>query len=74
MNISGYDNWKLATPDYTEMVSDCCGTNFTHDYEYDDLLCETCGNQCEEIWEDEYRERERMDYEEMMSDERRINQ
>lgn len=68
MNIAGYDNWKLATPDYTDIVSNCCGTEFTHDYDYDELICETCGEVCEEIWEDEYMQRVKLDWDEMMRD------
>ncbi len=27
-----YDQWKLASPDYTEMVSRCCGAEYEEIY------------------------------------------
>ena len=53
-----YDDWKLATPDYTEMVSRCCGTDYKEVYsemhDEDKLLCSECNEYCEEIEEYEY--------------------
>ena len=67
-----YDQWKLASPDYTEMVSRCCGAEYEEVYseifDEDKLLCSECNEYCEEIEEYEYQEIQRENYLEDMRD------
>jgi len=67
-----YDQWKLASPDYTEMVSRCCGAEceevYSEMFDEDKLLCSECNEYCEEIEEYEYQEIQRENYLEDMRD------
>ena len=61
-----YDNWKLATPDYSDLVTSCCGAevetkeSLAHDDKYD--YCSCCGEtDIEAIEPYEYDERKRED-------------
>tara|TARA_R100001510_G_scaffold50566_1_gene49683 strand:+ start:1627 stop:1866 length:240 start_codon:yes stop_codon:yes gene_type:complete len=74
-----YDQWKLASPDYTEMVSRCCGAEVVdsidneNDIEtIDDYVCCECQDYCDIIEDYEYKAIRRENYLEMMEDERRI--
>jgi len=54
-----YDNYKLATPEYNDQVSSCCGAEITeyerHDeYCYTAVICDDCEQECEEIPYSEY--------------------
>lgn len=71
-----YDQWKLASPDYTEMVSRCCGAEYVDsiDNENDietmeDYVCCECQDYCDIIEEYEYQEIQRENYLEDMRDE-----
>ena len=52
-----YDRWKLSSPDEKDMVSSCCGAEYSEDNE-----CESCGHECKTIDEDEYFELEKESY------------
>lgn len=68
MDIAGYDNWKLATPDdYYEMVSNCCGANLDEVEE----ICMSCGEDCVAIEDYEYKELKKEEWAEFLSDESR---
>lgn len=82
MNISGYDNWKLSSPNYSEMVSSCCGSDYSdaEDNELDlDILeelgeayvCDSCGDGCDIMDEEEYAFDRHESYLEDLADERR---
>ena len=68
-----YDDWKLASPDYSEMVSSCCGAEYEEIYsemfDEDKLLCSECNEYCEIIEDYEYEEIQRENYLEDMRDE-----
>jgi len=54
-----YDNYKLATPEYNDNVSSCCGDEITEyeryeEYCYNALICDSCGEECEQITYNEY--------------------
>ena len=78
-----YDNWKLASPPEYSQVSECCGADTTENKvcfddetidEYDGLVCDDCGCECELIDEEEYRSGMRESYLEDMADEIRHNE
>jgi hypothetical protein len=61
-----YDKWKLATPDYSELVTSCCGVEVEtkESLAYDDKIeyCSCCGDtDIEAIEQYEYDERRRED-------------
>jgi hypothetical protein len=66
-----YDDWKLATPDYSDMVSDCCGSEYElwNDEEY--YICSKCGDECITIEDYEYEEIQRENYEEERAEAKR---
>ena len=68
-----YDQWKLASPDYTEMVSDCCGDEHYEEIEDENgdeqIVCTTCGYYCDTIEDYEYEAIQRENYLEDMRDE-----
>ena len=73
-----YDNWKLATPEYTQMVSSCCGGEcvVSIDKENDidtneEYVCNECHDYCELIEEHEWDDRQRERYEEERADAKR---
>ena len=70
-----YDDWKLATPDYSDMVSDCCGDEWeeTENEEYGEIgiMCIACGDWCDTIEDYEYKEIQRENYEEERADAKR---
>lgn len=70
--MDNYDNWKLSSPNYTEMVSSCCGSEYEEVYsemfDEDKILCSECNEYCEITEEYEYKEQQRESYEEMMRD------
>jgi len=65
-----YDDWKLATPDYAEMVSHCCGTEYNEDD--DGHTCLRCGEECETVDEREYDVQQKEALAEMRMDEERL--
>tara|TARA_R110000744_G_scaffold376373_1_gene490583 strand:+ start:182 stop:412 length:231 start_codon:yes stop_codon:yes gene_type:complete len=71
-----YDDWKLATPDYEEMVSDCCGQDWEEtENEVDGeigIVCIACGDWCDTIEEREYNELQKQERAEMRMDEERL--
>ena len=71
-----YDNWKLATPDYSDLVTLCCGAevetkeSLAHDDKYD--YCSCCGDTDIEVIEQyEYDDIQKEKYAEMYEDEKR---
>ena len=68
-----YDDWKLASPNYTEDVSECCGAEVTEETieEEDVILCDSCGEECVLIDEEEYKHNRWESYQEDLADERR---
>ena len=70
-----YDDWKLATPNYSEMVSACCGAEYEEIYsemfDEDKLLCSECNEYCEEIEDYEYEAIQRENYEEERAEAKR---
>lgn len=85
MMISGYDNWKLASPHYSDMVSSCCGSEYEDysNYSEEDIeeifpdyldysfSCTECKEGCEIIDEDEYKFNRHESYLEDLADEKR---
>jgi|TARA_R110001592_G_scaffold48991_4_gene153352 hypothetical protein len=76
-----YDNWKLDSPQYNEIVSSCCGSqyvlsiDFENDIETENkYLCNNCKTFCEVIKDYEYDQNKKDDYYENLSDEIRLNQ
>jgi len=69
-----YDDWKLATPDYSDMVSSCCGDEIE---EIEDenceerIVCIACGDYCEIIEDYEYEAIQRENYEEERAEAKR---
>ena len=60
-----YDNWKLDTPKYNELVSTCCGADYVesidneNDIETEEpYVCNSCQDYCD--IEEEYEHQERM--------------
>jgi len=54
-----YDKYKLATPEYSDNVSTCCGAEISEEERHDEYcytacICECCGDECEEITQFEY--------------------
>jgi len=49
-----YDNYKLATPDYFEDISNCCGSEYTETNE--DYICNSCSDSCDVVTEYDYNE------------------
>jgi hypothetical protein len=73
-----YDDWKLATPNYSEMVSDCCGADYVWsiDKECDieteeEYVCNKCQDYCEIIEDYEYEAIQRENYEEERAEAKR---
>jgi hypothetical protein len=81
MNVSGYDNWKLSSPNYGEMVSSCCGSDYSdsEDKELDleiheecgEYVCDSCGDCCDIIDEEEYAFNRHESYLEDLADDER---
>ncbi len=70
--MDNYDNWKLSSPDYTEMVSSCCGGEYEEEYEFDTfgyITCLECYDECNIIEDYEYKAIQRENYLEDMRDE-----
>ncbi len=67
-----YDDWKLATPDYEQMVSECCGADY--DYINDDYepTCCKCNEETFIIEKYEYDISEKEAIAEMRMDEERL--
>ena len=74
--MMNYDDWKLASPPEYCQVSECCGGDTTEEIidEYNGLVCDDCGCECELIDEEEYRSGMRESYLEDMADEIRHNE
>ena len=68
-----YDDWKLMSPDYSEEVSECCGAETSEETieEEDVILCDSCGEECVLIDEEEYKYNRWESYQEDLADERR---
>tara|TARA_B100000780_G_C21122311_1_gene454730 strand:+ start:2579 stop:2806 length:228 start_codon:yes stop_codon:yes gene_type:complete len=70
-----YDNWKLASPDYSEEVSTCCGAGYEEFEENEEVegcyICDECKDECEIIDEDEYNVNRHESYLEDLADEKR---
>lgn len=68
-----YDDWKLMSPDYSEEVSECCGAETSEETieEEDVILCDSCGEECVLIDEEEYKHNRWESYQEDLADERR---
>ena len=62
---SSYDNWKLSSPPEDDMVSKCCGAEYT--------FCSFCEDDCEitERWQ--YQEDYRDYYDELSYEEDRLS-
>ena len=71
-----YDDWKLATPDYEEMVSHCCGAEYWESRDWEeteaDYICDCCDDECEIVEKYEYDISEREARAEMRMDEERL--
>jgi hypothetical protein len=63
-----YDDWKLATPDYSGMVSACCGAEYEED---DYITCLECYEECNIIEDYEYEAIQRENYEEERAEAKR---
>tara|TARA_R100000322_G_scaffold141319_1_gene97042 strand:+ start:163 stop:393 length:231 start_codon:yes stop_codon:yes gene_type:complete len=70
-----YDDWKLATPDYSDMVSDCCGAETTDVYDIKEesqrTICYECNSYCDTIEDYEYEAIQRENYEEERAEAKR---
>ena len=71
-----YDRWKSAAPPENDNVSCCCGDSYTDSVDeegYEILVCDHCDSEFyETISQQEYNERKKDDWEEMRSDEERL--
>ena len=71
-----YDQWKLATPDGVELVSPCCGSDYTDTFDEDRFeiyTCDYCSEEFDEPVEDyEYMSRIQDERAEDRMDEERL--
>tara|TARA_R100000935_G_C2823776_1_gene161177 strand:- start:1148 stop:1387 length:240 start_codon:yes stop_codon:yes gene_type:complete len=74
-----YDNWKLASPDYDDSVSRCCGADYSdavekedEDFGYHEYQCSECDEYCEIQDEREYHQERHESYLEDCADDERM--